>query len=173
MNAPLRIAPSVCPHDCTSTCALEVELLDACTIGRVRGSKRNTYTAGTICEKVARYAERVHHPDRLTHPLLRNGPKGSGQWKRIGWEEALDRVAAQFSKEDATPVVIVQHRHGDRFFPAAHVERLEQLMACWRVARDGGPALTDAESAELDQLIELETLAAGERGAAVMREASS
>ena len=77
MNAPLRLAPSVCPHDCTSTCALEVEIIDARTIGRVRGSKRNTYTSGVICEKVARYAERVHHPDRLTQPLLRNGPKGS------------------------------------------------------------------------------------------------
>jgi len=101
MNAPLRTAPSACPHDCTSTCALEVELVDARTIGRIRGSRRNTYTDGTICEKVARYAERVHHPDRLTHPLLRNGPKGSGQWKRIGWDEALDRVADAFTESAA------------------------------------------------------------------------
>ncbi|MSQ60597.1 MAG: molybdopterin oxidoreductase family protein [Betaproteobacteria bacterium] len=93
MNAPLRILPSVCPHDCTSTCALDVEIVDARTIGRVRGSQRNSYTAGVICEKVARYAERQHHPDRLTHPLLRTGPKGSKQWKRISWDEALDRTA--------------------------------------------------------------------------------
>ena len=96
MNAPLRIAPSVCPHDCTSTCALDVEILDARTIGRVRGARRNTYTDGVICEKVARYAERVHHPDRLLHPLMRNGPKGSKQWKQISWEEALDRTAEAF-----------------------------------------------------------------------------
>ena len=87
MNAPLRIspavAPSVCPHDCTSTCALEVEILDARTIGRVRGSTRNTYTNGVICEKVARYAERVHHPDRLQYPLKRSGPKGSKSFTRI------------------------------------------------------------------------------------------
>src|SRR5512137_541565 len=101
MNAPLRTAPSVCPHDCTSTCALEVELVDARTIGRIRGSRRNTYTDGTICEKVARYAERVHHPDRLMHPLLRNGPKGSGQWRRVGWDEALDRVADAFTESAA------------------------------------------------------------------------
>src|SRR6476469_326831 len=86
MNAPLRLAPSACPHDCTSTCALDVEIVDARTIGRIRGSQRNSYTNGVICEKVARYAERVHHPDRLTHPLLRTGPKGSKQWKRISWE---------------------------------------------------------------------------------------
>ena len=48
MNAPLPILPSVCPHDCTSTCALEVEIKDARTIGRVRGSMRNTYTTGVI-----------------------------------------------------------------------------------------------------------------------------
>ena len=97
----MTIRPSVCPHDCTSTCALDVEVLDARTIGRVRGSTRNAYTAGVICEKVARYAERVHHPDRLTHPLLRTGPKGSGQFRRIGWDEALDRVADAFVEQAA------------------------------------------------------------------------
>ncbi len=101
MNAPLRLAPSVCPHDCTSTCTLEVELIDARTIGRVRGSQRHAYTGGVICEKVARYAERVHHPDRLTQPLLRNGPKGSAQFKPIGWSEALDRVAEAFTQAAA------------------------------------------------------------------------
>jgi len=101
MNAPERIAPSVCPHDCTSTCALDVEILNDHTIGRVRGSKRNTYTGGVICEKVARYDERVHHPDRLTHPLVRNGPKGSNHWKRVSWDEALDRVADAFTEKAA------------------------------------------------------------------------
>jgi anaerobic selenocysteine-containing dehydrogenase len=61
----IRTGYSVCPHDCPSQCALEVEVLDAHTIGRVRGAKDNSYTAGVICEKVGRYAERVHHPDRL------------------------------------------------------------------------------------------------------------
>jgi anaerobic selenocysteine-containing dehydrogenase len=97
----LEVVPSVCPHDCTSTCALDVERLDARTIGRVRGSTRNTYTAGVICEKVGRYAERVHHPDRLVHPLRRVGPKGSGQFVRISWEEALDRVAEAFTEKAA------------------------------------------------------------------------
>ena len=49
---------SVCPHDCPSTCSLEVEVLDGRSIGRVYGSVANTYTAGVICAKVARYAER-------------------------------------------------------------------------------------------------------------------
>jgi anaerobic selenocysteine-containing dehydrogenase len=93
--------PSVCPHDCTSTCALEVERLDARTIGRVRGSLRNTYTRGVICEKVSRYAERTHHPERLMHPLRRVGPKGSGRFVRISWDEALDIVADAFQRTAA------------------------------------------------------------------------
>jgi anaerobic selenocysteine-containing dehydrogenase len=87
---------SACPHDCPSTCALEVEVLQGERIGRIHGAKANSYTAGVICEKVGRYAERVHHPDRLTQPLLRTGPKGAGQFRRIGWDEALERVAEQF-----------------------------------------------------------------------------
>src|ERR1051325_9871138 len=92
-SKPVRIAPSACPHDCPSTCALEVEVLDSRSIGRVYGAADNSYTAGVICAKVARYAERVHNPDRLRHPLKRTGPKGTGQFARISWEEALDRTA--------------------------------------------------------------------------------
>jgi len=91
-----KIAASACPHDCPSTCALEVEVLDERTIGRVRGAEDNTYTAGVICAKVARYAERVHHPERLTRPLRRRGAKGSGEFAAISWDDALDLVAEKF-----------------------------------------------------------------------------
>src|SRR5665213_3186590 len=94
--ARFEIRHSTYPHDCPSACALDIEVIDGSTIGRVRGSRLQTYTAGVICAKVSRYAERIHHPDRLTHPLLRTGPKGSTQFKRIPWEEALDRVAGAF-----------------------------------------------------------------------------
>jgi anaerobic selenocysteine-containing dehydrogenase len=89
----IAVRPSACPHDCPSTCALEVEVLDAHTIGRVRGAKDNDYTAGVICAKVARYAERQHHPERLMHPLQRIGEKGAGEFRRISWDDALDLVA--------------------------------------------------------------------------------
>lgn len=93
MNVKPEIRFSACPHDCPSTCALEVEKLDAQTIGRVRGAKDNGYTAGVICGKVARYAERIHHPDRLTQPLRRTGAKGSGDFAPVSWDDALDEVA--------------------------------------------------------------------------------
>ncbi len=102
MNAPVRIEtkPSVCPHDCPSACALDVEVLDGKSIGRVRGAADNTYTAGVICAKVARYAERIHHPERLLHPMRRVGPKGSGRFERISWEEALDATAKAMLKAE-------------------------------------------------------------------------
>ena len=87
---------TVCPHDCPSCCALEVDV-DGDRVGAVRGAAANSYTAGVICAKVARYSERQHHPDRLTTPLLRTGPKGSRQFRPIAWDEALDRVAERFT----------------------------------------------------------------------------
>ena len=96
----IKTGHSACPHDCPSTCALDVEILDERTIGRVRGAKDNSYTAGVICAKVARYAERVHHPDRLKHPLVRAGAKGAGQWQEASWEAALDLIAERFLKAE-------------------------------------------------------------------------
>ena len=94
---------SACPHDCPSTCALEVERLSNTQIGRVRGAKLNGYTAGVICAKVARYAERVHHPDRLRTPLRRVGEKGRGleAFEPMSWDAALDAVAEAFLDAEA------------------------------------------------------------------------
>jgi anaerobic selenocysteine-containing dehydrogenase len=94
-------ASTACPHDCPSTCSLEVEILGPSKIGRIRGSKDNTYTDGVICAKVARYAERAHHPDRLTTPLKRSGTKGDGVFEEISWDDALDSVAEAFQKAEA------------------------------------------------------------------------
>jgi anaerobic selenocysteine-containing dehydrogenase len=101
-----EILHSACPHDCPSTCALEVERLSPQRIGRVRGAKDNDYTRGVICAKVARYAERIHHPDRLTQPLRRVGEKGIGReaFAPIGWDEALDEVAERLLQ--------IEVRHG-------------------------------------------------------------
>ncbi|RUM96463.1 molybdopterin oxidoreductase family protein [Pseudaminobacter arsenicus] len=96
----LKIGHSACPHDCPSTCALDVEILGPNRIGRVHGAKDNDYTAGVVCAKVARYADRVHHPDRLLKPLVRAGAKGEGGWKEASWDAALDLVAEKFIKAE-------------------------------------------------------------------------
>ncbi|GAC1338604.1 MAG: molybdopterin-dependent oxidoreductase [Acetobacteraceae bacterium] len=100
----VAIRHSACPHDCPSTCALEVEVHDGARIGTLRGARDNPYTAGIICAKVARYAERVYHPDRVLHPLIRTGAKGEGRFRTAGWDEALDLVAGRFAD--------VASRHG-------------------------------------------------------------
>jgi anaerobic selenocysteine-containing dehydrogenase len=97
---PLDILPSVCPHDCPSACALEIERIDGRRIGRVRGAAAQTYTRGVVCAKVARYAERQHHSARLSRPLRRIGQKGAGTaaFVPISWDEALDEVAEQLTR---------------------------------------------------------------------------
>jgi anaerobic selenocysteine-containing dehydrogenase len=93
-----RIAKSACPHDCPSACALEVPVLADGRIGRISGARDNTYTRGVVCAKVARYAERIEHPDRLLAPLRRAGPKGSSQFERVSWAAALAEIAERFSR---------------------------------------------------------------------------
>lgn len=89
---------SACPHDCPSTCALEVEVLPDGKVGRFRGAADHPYTRGVLCTKVARYADRVHADNRLMYPLRRTGPKGSGEFERISWDEAMGEIAARFAK---------------------------------------------------------------------------
>lgn len=99
--ATTTIGHSACPHDCPSTCALDVEIIDGKRIGKVHGAKDNSYTAGVICAKVARYSERIHHPDRLLKPLVRSGAKGDGHWKDVSWDAALDLVAEKLLAAEA------------------------------------------------------------------------
>ncbi|MEY2684688.1 MAG: hypothetical protein RJA09_1832 [Pseudomonadota bacterium] len=83
-----------CPHDCPDTCSLVTTVQGGVAI-RVQGNPDHPQTAGVLCTKVSRYAERTHHPDRLLHPLRRVGPKGAGRFERVGWDEALDDIATR------------------------------------------------------------------------------
>ena len=99
----MNIAPkietfrSTCPHDCPSCCALDVEVEDGARIGRVRGAKDNSYTAGVVCAQ-GRPATPSASIIRiaLLHPLVRKGAKGAGEWQRASWDAALDLVAERF-----------------------------------------------------------------------------
>ena len=96
---PFDTAYCVCPHDCPSACALAVERIDGATIGRVRGAEGQSYTQGVVCAKVARYAERQHHPERLAAPLRRVGEKGQGRdaFVPVSWDDALDEIAERLT----------------------------------------------------------------------------
>lgn len=82
-----------CPHDCPDTCAWVATVEDG-VVTRVRGARGHPVTAGHLCVKVKDYQERLYHPDRLLQPQVRTGPKGSGRFSVVSWDEALDEVAA-------------------------------------------------------------------------------
>src|SRR5690606_30676854 len=90
---------AACPHDCPDTCAMLVTVVDGVAT-QVRGDPAHPPTQGVLCTKVSRYLERTYSPDRILHPLRRIGPKGrgAGRFERIGWDEALDTIAARFKE---------------------------------------------------------------------------
>ena len=93
-NATSRTVQAVCPHDCPDTCALHVTVQGG-RVTRVAGDPDHPPTHGVLCTKVSRYAERVHHPGRVLSPLRRIGRKGEGRFEPVGWDEALDAIAAR------------------------------------------------------------------------------
>lgn len=84
-----------CPHDCPDTCSMLVKVKDGRVTG-VQGNPDHPFTRGRLCAKTNHYEERVYHPERLLYPMRRSGPKGSGQFTRIGWQEALDAIAGRW-----------------------------------------------------------------------------
>jgi anaerobic selenocysteine-containing dehydrogenase len=84
-----------CPLDCQDTCAWVAHVEDDKVV-RVEGARDHPFTRGMLCAKVNDYQARTYAPDRLLHPLRRTGPKGSGEFERITWDEALDTIAARF-----------------------------------------------------------------------------
>lgn len=76
----------------------------------IAGDPEHPITAGFLCGKVSNYLDRVYAEDRIVHPLVRNGPKGAGEFRRVGWEEAIDvaaggieRAVAQHGGEAVLP----------------------------------------------------------------------
>src|SRR6185436_10123960 len=83
------IVRAACPHDCPDTCAMLVTVRDGVAV-KVQGDPSHPFTDGTLCTKVAYYPERTYSPDRLQHPLRREGRTRKGEFKRISWGEAVD-----------------------------------------------------------------------------------
>jgi anaerobic selenocysteine-containing dehydrogenase len=85
----------VCPHDCPDTCGLITEVENG-RIVNFYGNPDHPVTEGWLCAKVRPYPDHVYHPDRLQYPLRRVGPKGSGQWQRISWDEAIAEIGQRW-----------------------------------------------------------------------------
>ncbi|GAA5122497.1 molybdopterin-dependent oxidoreductase [Haloechinothrix salitolerans] len=89
-----------CPQDCPDTCAMMVTVRDGKAV-EVAGDPDHPFTRGGLCVKVDNYLDRVYSTDRVLFPLRRTGPKGSGKFERITWDEALDEIAARFTEISA------------------------------------------------------------------------
>ncbi|MGQ0573040.1 MAG: molybdopterin-containing oxidoreductase family protein [Pseudonocardia sp.] len=86
---------AACPHDCPDTCAMLVTVENG-RATEVRGDPDHPFTRGGLCVKVNNYVDKVYSPDRLLHPMRRSGPKGSGRFDPISWDEALDEITTRF-----------------------------------------------------------------------------
>src|ERR1700730_17724357 len=85
---------SVCALDCPDCCSLSVTVENGRGT-KLRGDPTHPITRGFLCGKVAQYLEREYHPERLLYPQRRIGSKGEGRFERIGWDDALDTIAAR------------------------------------------------------------------------------
>jgi len=92
-----QVVTGVCHHDCPDSCVWEVTVRDGQAV-RLRGQESHPFTRGELCPKVNGFLDRVHHPDRLLHPLVRTGPKGSATFERATWDDALALVADRWQQ---------------------------------------------------------------------------
>src|ERR1044071_4056673 len=92
-----HIVRGACPHDCPDACAMLVTV-EAGKAVRVAGDPAHPFTRGFLCAKVNRYVERTYHRDRLLSPMRRVGPKGTGRFERITWDDALDEIATRLNQ---------------------------------------------------------------------------
>ena len=100
-----------CPHDCPDTCSLLTTVKDGVAI-KVQGNPNHPLTDGVLCTKVSRYTERTYHPDRVLHPLKRVGPKGSGQFQQVSWDDALSDIAQRLKT--------IAHKTPERILPYSY-----------------------------------------------------
>ncbi len=97
-----------CPHDCPDTCSMVFEVEDGKLTG-VKGNPDHPMTNGGLCVKLKDYEKRHYHPDRLLYPMRRTGPKGSKQFERITWDEALDEIVTRWKaiiEEDGPQAIL-------------------------------------------------------------------
>jgi anaerobic selenocysteine-containing dehydrogenase len=96
------VVRGACPHDCPDTCATLVTVQDGRAV-RIAGDPEHPVTQGFLCAKVNRYIERTYHEERLRTPLRRVGPKGSGRFQPVSWDEALDEIATRLADIACSP----------------------------------------------------------------------
>jgi anaerobic selenocysteine-containing dehydrogenase len=157
LAADRRTVHAACPHDCPDTCAMQVTVEHGRVV-RIQGDPAHTTTAGVLCTKVSRYAERSYHDERVLRPLRRVGPKGAGRFEPVTWDEALDAIASRLkaiATRDAQAIVPYSYAgtmgllQGEamagRFFHRLGASRLDRTIC----ATAGGEALAATYGAKV------------------------
>ena len=151
-----------CPHDCPDTCALITTVVNGVAT-QVRGNPDHPRTDGVLCTKVSRYAERTHHAERLLTPLKRSGPKGSGRFTPVSWDEAMGDIAARLGRiAERDPEAILPYSYAGtmglvqgegmaaRFFNALGASQLDRTIC----ASAGAEALTQTLGGKLGMRVQ-------------------
>ena len=101
-----------CPHDCPDTCSMVYEVENG-QLSSVRGNPDHPMTRGGLCVKLKDYEKRHYHPERVLYPMRRTGPKGSGQFERISWDEALTEITDRWKAiiEQYGPQAIIPYSY--------------------------------------------------------------
>lgn len=110
-----RFVQGACPLDCPDTCSWQVEVGDDGRAVSLRGDREHPFTRGALCGKVNRYLDALHDPDRIMQPVRRTGAKGEGRFEEIGWDEAIELLAAglrQVLDEDGPEAVLPYYYAG-------------------------------------------------------------
>lgn len=90
-----EIFHGACPHDCPDTCSMDYEVRGGQLIS-VKGKKNHPMTRGGLCVKLKDFHDHHANPDRLMYPMRRSGPKGSRQFERITWDEAISEIGTRW-----------------------------------------------------------------------------
>ncbi len=101
-----------CPHDCPDTCSMVFHVKDDKLVA-VKGNADHPMTRGGLCVKLNDFEKRHYHPDRLLYPMKRVGPKGTKQFERISWDEALDTIVDKWQSiiKDYGPQAIMPNSY--------------------------------------------------------------
>ncbi|MFC4799589.1 molybdopterin-dependent oxidoreductase [Neobacillus sp. GCM10023253] len=91
MDKTYTITRHICPRNCYSSCSMLGYTVNG-RLTKVSGDPKHGYTNGLLCAKGYNYLQHVYHPDRLKYPM-RQVPRGSGNWQRISWTQAIDLIA--------------------------------------------------------------------------------
>jgi anaerobic selenocysteine-containing dehydrogenase len=167
----VTVKRSVCPYDCPDACGLLVDV-DGERAVRVYGDPEHPHTRGTLCAKMNRYQDTAHSPRRLTTPLLRTGVKGAGEFRPIGWDEAVERITqrwraiiAESGAEAVLPysyagtMGLIQRNAGHPFFYRLGASQLDRTICTpakavgWEAVMGGTPAPHPDAVADSDLVI--------------------